>query len=323
MADHHNPGTPSLTYYPAFCHKVSPTFFAWVKMAAVDVHRLKSRPGFEGQNLYFYLNHPIQFICVAGIIVARDEQERRSILVVDDSSGACLEVVCSKTVPVSTYGCSSRTSISPSIDMTTATTSSNVTGDCNSLHSIPIPPTHQTSTTHKPINITPLLPGARAKLKGTIACFRGMFQLHLERYEMLRDTNAEVRFWDERTRLRVQVLSVPWVVGQGEVERLRREAEKGDAGRGGGKVRGRDRCGDGDMNRDGHVIARRKKMEMEKKWEKRRMEREEKDKLRILKRYMEEDVVREKFAKRCREMSVLRVDSEVMRRVGKEKGDNE
>jgi len=38
----------SLAFYPAFCFKASPTHFAWVKMAAVDVHRLKKRPGFEG-----------------------------------------------------------------------------------------------------------------------------------------------------------------------------------------------------------------------------------------------------------------------------------
>jgi hypothetical protein len=37
-----------LTFYPAFCYKVSPTHFAWVKMAVTDVHRLKTRAGFEG-----------------------------------------------------------------------------------------------------------------------------------------------------------------------------------------------------------------------------------------------------------------------------------
>jgi len=41
----------SLAFYPAFCFKASPTHFAWVKMAAVDVHRLKKRPGFEGMYL--------------------------------------------------------------------------------------------------------------------------------------------------------------------------------------------------------------------------------------------------------------------------------
>ena len=43
-----NTGTGNLDIYPAFCFKASPTHFAWVKMAAVDVHRLERRPGFEG-----------------------------------------------------------------------------------------------------------------------------------------------------------------------------------------------------------------------------------------------------------------------------------
>lgn len=43
-----------LTFYPAFCHKASPTHFAWVKMSAADVHRLKTRRGFEGR--YFALH---------------------------------------------------------------------------------------------------------------------------------------------------------------------------------------------------------------------------------------------------------------------------
>ncbi|EQL31572.1 hypothetical protein BDFG_06147 [Blastomyces dermatitidis ATCC 26199] len=292
MADHSHHGPLPLTYYPAFCHKISPTFFAWVKIAAIDMHHLKLRPGFEGQNIYFYLNHPIQFICAAGIIVARDEQERRSILVLDDSSGACLEVVCSKNVQV------------PNTNAITTTNNSNSSNNYNNNNTSPTQPTHLASATNRPLNITPLLPGARAKLKGTISCFRGMLQLHLERYEILRDTNAEVRFWDERTRFRLQVLSVPWVVARGEVERLRVEAEGVAVAAAAGR-----KDGDGYLNADGHVVARRRKAEREREREKererRRGEGEERDRLRIEKRYEREQVVREKLARRCREKSAL------------------
>lgn len=41
-------GDGDLTYYPAYCNKVSPTYFTWVKLDAVDVHALKQRRGFEG-----------------------------------------------------------------------------------------------------------------------------------------------------------------------------------------------------------------------------------------------------------------------------------
>lgn len=39
-------GDGDLDFYPAYCFKESPTHFTWVKMAAVDVHRLKRRQGF-------------------------------------------------------------------------------------------------------------------------------------------------------------------------------------------------------------------------------------------------------------------------------------
>ncbi|KAG5294503.1 OB-fold nucleic acid binding domain-containing protein [Histoplasma ohiense] len=292
MADtnHHDP--LPLTFYPAFCHKISPTFFTWVKMAAVDVHRLSLRPGFECQNICFYLNHPIQFICAAGIIVARDEQERRSILVLDDSSGACLEVVCSKNTQE---------------DHSNTNTITNTNNNNNMDNTTPSQPTHLTSATKKPLNITPLLPGVRAKLKGTISYFRGMFQLCLERYEMLHNMTAEVHFWDERTRFRLQVLCVPWVVTQEEVEKLRGEAE-GLTAASAARIGGVGDC-DVDLNADGHVVARRRKAERERERERdrerRRVEREERDRLRIEKRYEREEVVREILAKRCREKSVL------------------
>lgn len=124
---------------------------------------------------------------------------------------------------------------------------------------------------------------------------------------MLHNMTTEVHFWDERTRFRLQVLCVPWVVTQEEVEKLRREAEgltAASAARIGGVG---DR--DVDLNADGHVVARRRKAEREREREKdrerRRVEREERDRLRIEKRYEREEVVREILAKRCREKSVL------------------
>ncbi|KAE8379920.1 hypothetical protein BDV26DRAFT_258533 [Aspergillus bertholletiae] len=41
-----------LFFYPAFCFRASPTHFAWVKMGAADVRRLKRKAGFEA--LFFY-----------------------------------------------------------------------------------------------------------------------------------------------------------------------------------------------------------------------------------------------------------------------------
>lgn len=38
----------SLTFYPAYCFALSPTFNTWARLAAADVHALKERAGFEG-----------------------------------------------------------------------------------------------------------------------------------------------------------------------------------------------------------------------------------------------------------------------------------
>ncbi|KAK2758270.1 hypothetical protein FQN54_004115 [Arachnomyces sp. PD_36] len=259
---------PSLTFYPAFCHELSPTYFTWVKIAAVDVHKLQSRRGFEekrawkGQNLYFHLNHPIQFIHLAGIIISRDELPTRTIFLLDDSSGETIEVVCPKV-----------TAPNNSNPSTTST-----------------PSTHVTYKTSTPINLLPLQPSTLAKLKGTITTFRGIKQVSLERYTVLTSMAQEIRFWEERSRFLVDVLSVPWEVGEGEVRRLRARAESG-----GGQGQGRG-GGAGTGGRGGDVERR-----------KRREEREEKDRLRIERRYAREEIVRHKLAVRCRAASAAAV----------------
>ncbi|KAK2810561.1 hypothetical protein FQN50_002818 [Emmonsiellopsis sp. PD_5] len=279
--------TQQLTFYPAYCHKVSPTFFSWVKMAAVDIHRLKTRKGFEGQNLHFHLNHPIQFVCVAGIILSRDEHEHRSILVLDDSSGACLEIVCAKAPN------------SPNPITTTTPTPTNPTT------------THLTSTTTQPLSLTPLVPGVRAKLRGTLTSFRGVMQVALERYEVIADMRGEVRFWEERTKVLVGVLGVPWVVAGEVVEGLRREAEGMGVGVGGGagKV-----GGNGVWNGVGvggeavQARARRRLLrlkERERLREVRRGEREERGRLVLEEVYRREEVRRGREAERCRELGRL------------------
>jgi hypothetical protein len=44
----------------------------------------------------FYLNHPVQFVCVAGVVVAFDDYKRLSVFTVDDSSGATINLTCCK-----------------------------------------------------------------------------------------------------------------------------------------------------------------------------------------------------------------------------------
>ncbi|KAL2008643.1 hypothetical protein VTN00DRAFT_6837 [Thermoascus crustaceus] len=265
-----------LTFYPAFCHKASPTHFAWVKMSAADVHRLKTRRGFEGQNLYFYHNHPIQFVCLAGVIVARTEYPRRTVLTLDDSSGETIEIVVLKSTPPDAAG----NDISAPAAAAAEETSSAPPPPAGAPGPDPNPealkPQHLTSTTHSPLSITPLTPGTVLKAKGTLSTFRSSIQLNLERFAILPDTNAEMRFWDERARFLVEVLSVPWCLGEEEVLRLRREAEE-----------------------EGEKVAREKRKGEERR--RRKAEREERDRRRIWRRWEREEMVREREAAVCRE----------------------
>lgn len=271
-------GNGGLVFYPAFCFKASPTHFTWVKLAAADVHRLRKRTQFEGtpkskslvsglitkqsinpagHGIFFHLNHPIRFVCLVGVVVARTEVPRRTILTVDDSSGATIDVVVPKNPsrdapdPVSTTPRNPQPAAGPREE-------------------------HQTATTSAPLDIHPLVPGTVVKVKGTLSTFRSTIQVQLERYFVVRDTNAEMRFLDQRVRVLVEVLSVPWVLMEEEVERLRVEADEEEV----------------------RVEGERRRVE---KRRRRREEREERDFGRILRRWEFEERAREKEAGVVRE----------------------
>lgn len=97
-----------------------------------------------------------------------------------------------------------------------------------------------------------------------------------------------MQFLDDRVRYLVDVLSVPWVLTEEEVEELRVEAD--EEGR---KVEEEKRRGERKVRR--------------------RLEREERDQRRILRMYEFEERVREKEAKYCREAG-RRVMSDIERR---------
>ncbi|RAH59594.1 hypothetical protein BO85DRAFT_476258 [Aspergillus piperis CBS 112811] len=244
-----------LDFYPAYCFKASPTHFTWVKMAAVDVLRLKRRPEFPDPKTYFYKNHPIQYISLLGIITSRTDLPTLTILTIDDSSGATLDVVVQKAIPTLTIS-----------------TSTPQSGMYN---------THISPTTALPLDITPYPPGTLAHVKGTVTTFRGVNQLQLERVFPVRDTNAEMRFVDQRSRCLVEVLDVPWRLGREEVERLRGEVEVG--GEDGGVGVGVD---------EEEERGRRRK--------RRREEREERDRRRIWKMWEREERGREREAEQKR-----------------------
>ncbi|KAJ5759558.1 hypothetical protein N7520_006714 [Penicillium odoratum] len=279
--------------YPAFCFKASPTHFAWVKMAVADVHRLQKPRNFE----------------VAGVIVARTDVFRRTILTLDDSSGATIEVVVlhstdPKHTELNSNIKSTTTHASGSI-LKTQTQTEGVTGSQDEIDPdpnayiitggstvkdkvLPNQPVHISATDQTILDIAALVPGTTIKIKGTLGSFRSIMQLQLERFTILRDTNAEMAFVFERLQFLVEVLSVPWVLLDEEIEQLRREGEEGD-------------------------IRAAEERERARKKIKRREEREEKDGRQIARKYKAEERKREKEAGVCREHG-LRVMEEIQER---------
>ncbi|OGM44865.1 OB-fold nucleic acid binding domain protein [Aspergillus bombycis] len=196
-----------LVFYPAFCFRASPTHFAWVKMGAVDVHLLKRRAGFEDQSTFFYMNHPIRFVSLVGIIVARTEYPTLTILTVDDSSGATIDIIVLKAPVTDDDGDQSVQS-----------------GRRGGLQSA-CATKHVAATNKTTVDTTALVPGVVVQVKGTLSMFRATMQIQLERVSVVQDTNAEIQFLDQRSRYLVEVLSVPWSLAEEEVERLRSEAD--------------------------------------------------------------------------------------------------
>ncbi|KAJ5164500.1 Nucleic acid-binding OB-fold [Penicillium coprophilum] len=209
----------SLVFYPAFCFKASPTHFTWVKMGAADVHRLRRSSNFVGQNMFFYNNHPIQFVSLVGVIVARTDFPWRTILTLDDSSGATIDIATEPKPSTTSQKILATDSEQPewSSFFLTAPTATSL-----------VQTTHLTSKDRDEIDISALQPGTLVRVKGTLSTFRLQMQLNLERFWIVRDTNTEMQFLDTRLRFLIEVLSVPWVLTDEEIETLRADAERDD-----------------------------------------------------------------------------------------------
>lgn len=152
-----------------------------------------------GQGIFFYQNHPIRYVSVVGLIVARTDVPRRTILTLDDSSGATVDIVVLKNENANANA-------------------NNTNTNTSSQHSS----SHITTTNQTPLDTTALRSGTGQiiKIKGTLSHFRTRMQIQLERYFVVGDTASEMRFVDQRARFLVEVLSVPWVLGEEEIRLL-------------------------------------------------------------------------------------------------------
>ncbi|KAL2136083.1 hypothetical protein VTI74DRAFT_5489 [Chaetomium olivicolor] len=188
-------------FYPQYCFRLSPTINRWCHLRITDILALKSHPGFQGQDVYFHLNHPIKWARIAGIVVAVDERETRHLYTIDDGSGATLECVVNVTPR-----------------QKPSTTNIGAAPNANSSEQLAAP--QPLPKIDGPIDVGHIL-----DIKGSIGTFRDFRQIRAEKIAHLRSTEQEVVFWEKVTLLRNDVLSKPWVLGHREVRRCRKEEE--------------------------------------------------------------------------------------------------
>ena len=225
--------------------------------------------------------------------MARTDVPRRTILTLDDSSGVNLDIIVLKSMPhdpVPAESARANRTSAPQADYQRlyAVTSSTTAEGTPNVPSQAGLQTHMSATDESIIDISGLVPGTMVKVKGTLSRFRDTMQLNLERFALVRDTNAEMQFIDERLQFMVHVLSVPWVLSADEVERLRLDAEQGGL----------------------KVVEERRRLERRAR---RRAEREERDAKHIQQRYEREERRREKEAAICMEDGV-RVMADIRRK---------
>ncbi|KAH8725014.1 hypothetical protein GQ44DRAFT_772419 [Phaeosphaeriaceae sp. PMI808] len=186
--------------YPSYYFRASPTYDIWVKLTAADVQALRTESEFQGQNLYFHLNHPIRFVRLVGVVVAIDDINLRyTVLTVDDGSGANIEL---KIVRL------------PSIEKSPLNTSSaTAMGNVTVTSRIGV---FQVMVDDLAVDI-----GTVVKAKGTISEFRGIKQLDLKRIWVVTTTNEEAQAWAETAAFKHRVLSSPWHLSSSERKQIK------------------------------------------------------------------------------------------------------
>lgn len=234
--------------YPAYCFPESPTYNAWVKLTAADVHGLREEPAFAGirclsvewatqhpnnphpgQNLYFYLNHPVKYVDLVGAVTEIDDKAGRTqlcILALDDGSGRTINLKVEARNP-----------------LRPRPGSVCIAQDC-SLWGGELPadavPTRQTlSTAVEGVCLQTGIGGCRLllhgnllevgtiiKAKGTISTFWGERQLDLLQMAIVKTTDAELRAWQKHAVFKRDVLSKPWRLDPHRLKTLEAEAQK-------------------------------------------------------------------------------------------------
>ncbi|KAK3402321.1 hypothetical protein B0T20DRAFT_136672 [Sordaria brevicollis] len=279
--------TPEL--YPQYCFHLSPTINKWCHLRAADIVALSSHPGFQGQDLYFHLNHPIKWVRICGIVVAVDVygdvsrgKGQIQVVTIDDGSGEVMECV----IPLA--GSAAGAGAAQSF------------GQQQRQHQQQQQQHHQQQQQAQPPHPAQTLPQIDAEIdighlldiKGSLRTFRDQRQVKVEKIVHLRTTEQEVAFWERIVQLRREVLDKPWTLEEKVVRKLKREAMGVDP--------------EGD----------RKRKERERVREERRRERKRRRRLQLLE---EEERRREKGVEAGLDMGEEEKEEKRMRRLEEER----
>lgn len=156
-------------FYPPILFQYSPVYHTWVKLFVKDVYTLKVVEGFEDSPALFWLNHPIRWVHLLGVVVAVEKREKRDFIALDDSSGRIIELILKERQHrrlISTFP------------------------EENSLLEI----------------------GMRIRVRGTFSRFRELRRISVIKLDVIDDPNLEISGWEERIRLKQEVLSKVWII---------------------------------------------------------------------------------------------------------------
>ncbi|KAJ9165651.1 hypothetical protein NKR19_g235 [Coniochaeta hoffmannii] len=207
--------------YPQYCFHLSPTIEKWCRFRARDIHGLTSHRGFEGQDLYFHLNHPVKWVQVAGVVVAIDEFYGKRSYTIDDSSGATIE--CLLNVPkqnanLAAIGATAADGTADGKDKSGNKVKTDSAEDATTREDV------------KPVIDGDIDVGDILLVKGHVTVFRNNKQIRVYKISHLRCTEEEVQFWKKMAEFYGEVLSKPWSLTEKELRRCRKEATRsGDA----------------------------------------------------------------------------------------------
>ncbi|EMR09960.1 hypothetical protein PNEG_01718 [Pneumocystis murina B123] len=156
-------------FYPPILFQYSPVYHTWVKLFVKDVYTLKVVEGFEDSPALFWLNHPIRWVHLFGVVVGLEKREKGDFVSLDDSSGRIIELILKER---------------------------------HHRHLIPAFPEENGL-----LDI-----GMRIKVRGTLSRLHGSRRISVIKLDVIHDPNIEILGWEERIRLKQEVLSKVWII---------------------------------------------------------------------------------------------------------------